>query len=111
MPLRTCGYNQEEDRLICQVYMQISQDPITCAYQTSDQFWSRLVETYENEKNENWSERSRRSIQGCVQTNEKATKKVHACIRQCENRRPSGASNNDIVSYNILLVIFHVLFE
>lgn len=106
MPLRTCGYSQEEDKLICLVYMQISQDPITGAYQTSDQFWSRVVETYENEKNANWSERSRRSIQARVQTIEKATKKLHACIRQCENRRPSGASNDDIVSDNILLVIF-----
>ena len=47
MPLRSAGYTQEEDKFLCQVYMEISQDPITGVYQTSDQFWSRVAYAYE----------------------------------------------------------------
>jgi len=56
---------------------------------------------YENGRKITWCERTKRSVQSWIQTIEKATKKLHACIRQCENRRPSGASNNDIVSITI----------
>ncbi|KVH87533.1 hypothetical protein Ccrd_025186 [Cynara cardunculus var. scolymus] len=42
-------------------------------------------------------ERSKKSIQCRMQTIEKAVRKLHACIRYCEFRRPSGASNDDIV--------------
>lgn len=53
-------------------------------------------------KNEFWCERTKKSIQSRVAAIQKAAKKLHACIKQCENRRPSGASNDDIVSINIL---------
>ncbi|KAF8083288.1 hypothetical protein N665_0784s0002, partial [Sinapis alba] len=71
-----------EDKFLCRVYLEISQDPIIGAYQTSDHFC--------------WSGRSKRSLQSRIQTIEKATKKLHACIKQCENQRPSGASNDNI---------------
>ncbi|KAF8116108.1 hypothetical protein N665_0022s0038 [Sinapis alba] len=76
--------------------MEISQDPIKGAYQSSDVFWSRVMKGYENGRKTTWCERTKRSVQSRIQTIEKATKKLHACIRQCENRRPSGASDNDI---------------
>ena len=49
-------------------------------------------------KNASWNERTKKSIHCRIQTIEKATKKLHACLKQCESRRPSGASNDDIVS-------------
>lgn len=101
MSIRSSGYSQEEDKLLCEVYMEISQDPIKGAYQSSDVFWSRVMKGYENGRKTTWCERTKRSVQSRIQTIEKATKKLHACIRQCENRRPSGASNNDIVSITI----------
>ncbi|XP_020871812.1 uncharacterized protein LOC110225883 [Arabidopsis lyrata subsp. lyrata] len=76
--------------------MEISQDPIKGVYQSSDRLWSRVLEAYEKEKNPTWSERSTKSIQCRIQTIEKVTRKLHACIKQCENRRPSGASSDDI---------------
>ncbi|KAL0668696.1 hypothetical protein Bca4012_031400 [Brassica carinata] len=98
MPLRFAGYTHEEDRLLCQVYMKISQDPIKCVYQSFDQFWSRVAAAYENGKDASWSKRTKKSIHCRIQTTEKETQKLHACIKQCENIRPSGASNDDIVS-------------
>ncbi|EOA28334.1 hypothetical protein CARUB_v10024535mg [Capsella rubella] len=76
--------------------MQISQDPIQGVYQSSDHFWERVVEAYEKGKDITWSERSKKSIQSRIQMIQKATKNMHACIKQCENRCPSGASNDDI---------------
>ena len=108
MSIRSSGYTQDEDKLLCQVYIEISQDPIKGVYQSADQFWSRVEEAYHNGKIETWSDRSKRSIQARVQTIEKAARKLHACIRQCENRRPSGASNKDIVSINISIFFIFV---
>ncbi|XP_024008937.1 uncharacterized protein LOC112084138 [Eutrema salsugineum] len=76
--------------------MEISQDPITGVYQTSDKFLDRVVEAFEKEKASTWSEHTKKSIRSRFQTIERATRKLHACIKQCENRRPSGASNDDI---------------
>ena len=81
--------------------MEIFQDPIKGVNQSADQFWSRVEEAYNNGKIATMSDRSNRSIQAQVQAIEKAVRKLHACIRQCENRRPSGASNDDIMSINI----------
>ena len=39
MSLCTCRYSKEKNKLICQVYTQISQDIIKGAYQTSNHFW------------------------------------------------------------------------
>ncbi|KAF3554998.1 hypothetical protein F2Q69_00014905 [Brassica cretica] len=105
MPLRSAGYTHEEDRLLCQVYMKISQDPIKCVYQSFDQFWSRVAAAYENGKDASWSERTKKSIHCRIQTTEKETKKLHACIKQCENRRPSGASNDDIFKEAKLMLL------
>ena len=36
MSIRSSGYTQDEDKLLCQVYMEISQDPIKGVYQSAD---------------------------------------------------------------------------
>ncbi|KAG7552429.1 hypothetical protein ISN45_Aa06g030300 [Arabidopsis thaliana x Arabidopsis arenosa] len=76
--------------------MEISQDLITGVYQSSDHFWDRVAESFVNGKNPTWSERSKKSLQCRSQTIEKAIRKLYACIKQCENRRSSGASSDDI---------------
>lgn len=43
---RSLGYSPEEDKILCQVYIEISQDPIVGAYQSSDRFWDRVVDAY-----------------------------------------------------------------
>ena len=97
MSIHSSRYTIDEDKFLCQVYMKISQDPIKGVYQSTDQFWSCVEEAYHNGKIATWTDRSKRSIPAWVQTIEKAARKLHACIRQCENRRPSGASNEDII--------------
>ena len=105
MSIRSSGYKIDEDKFLCQVYMEISQELIKGVYQSADQFWSCVEEACHNRKIATWTDRSKRSIQARVQTIEKAARKLHACIRQCENSRPSrpsSASNEDIVSTNYI---------
>ena len=49
-------------------------------------------------KKELWEYRNKRSVQARIQTIEKATRKLNACLKQFENMIPSGASYQDIVS-------------
>ncbi|XP_023644142.1 glutathione S-transferase T3 [Capsella rubella] len=93
---RSSGYSKEEDKFLCEVYLKISQDPITGHYQSSDHFWDRVVKAFEDGKNRTWSKRSKKSLQCRFQNIERATKKLHACIRQCENSCQSGVSSDDI---------------
>ena len=102
---RASNYSRDEDKLLCRVYMEISQDPIIGIYQSSDQFWTRVAEAYNNGKSPDSEMRSTRSIQCRIQVIEKATRKMHACIRQIENTHPSGASTEDIVS----IIVYYFL--
>ena len=92
------GYSVPEDVLLCEVYIEISQDPITGVNQSADHFWSWLCDKFNIERNDGWEERSKRFVQARIQAIEKAVRKLNGCIRQIENLHPSGASNEDIVS-------------
>ncbi|KAK6780801.1 hypothetical protein RDI58_022985 [Solanum bulbocastanum] len=39
---RSSEYSLNEDKLLCQIYVDISQDPITGICQSYDQFWVRI---------------------------------------------------------------------
>ena len=101
MSIRSSGYSYAEDVLLCQVYMEISQDPIVGVFQTSNSFWSRVEEKFNAAKDATWEERTKRSLQCRYQTIEKAVRKLTGCIRQIENMHPNGASNTDIVSISL----------
>ncbi|CAH8362739.1 unnamed protein product, partial [Eruca vesicaria subsp. sativa] len=60
---------------------------------SSDLAWQKLTILG---KNASWSERTKQYIRCRIQTVENTTKKFHTCIKQSENRCPSGASNDDI---------------
>ncbi|XP_019262505.1 PREDICTED: glutathione S-transferase T3-like [Nicotiana attenuata] len=95
---RPAGYTANEDKLLCQVYLDVSQDPVTGIYQSKDNFWNRVVAAYNRGKEENWVERNQRSVQCRLQTIEKAVRKLNGCVRQVENLHPSGASEKDIIA-------------
>ncbi|XBH57987.1 hypothetical protein VPH35_079504 [Triticum aestivum] len=48
--IRTGSYTQDEDKLICQVWMEISQDPRTGAQQKGIVFWTRVDKTFHERK-------------------------------------------------------------
>lgn len=97
MSSRSAGYGAYEDVSLCEIYMEISQDPITGVQQSADNFWSRVEDAYNKSRAES-EHRTRRSLQSRWQIIEKAVRKLLGCIRQIENMNPSGASDKDIVS-------------
>lgn len=104
MTTRSAGYTISEDVLLCEVYLDISQDPITGRNQSSTEFWSRVEETYNERRLEHWECRSNRSVHSRMDTISAEVKKLNGCLRQVEYMNPSGASEEDIVS--ILLNLF-----
>ena len=100
MSVRKESYTEDEDILLCKVYMQISQDPSIGTSQSLNRFWQRVEDGFNQaeERAPSWPERTQRSMQARIQAIEKATKKFHGCIRAAEARNRSGASNADIVS-------------
>ncbi|XBH77228.1 hypothetical protein VPH35_103733 [Triticum aestivum] len=48
--IRTGSYTQDEDKLICQCWMEISQDPRTGAQQKGIVFWTRVHKTFHERK-------------------------------------------------------------
>lgn len=43
------------------IHISFGQDPIQGIYQSSYQFWSRVMQAYENGKDTSWAERTKRS--------------------------------------------------
>ena len=78
--------------------MEIFQNLITGVHQSSYHFWSRVCDKYNNERNDGWEERNKRSVQARIQAIEKAIRKLNGCIKQVENMHPNVASSEDFVS-------------
>ena len=89
--------------------MEISQDPIIGVHQSSENFWSRVEEAYNKATTEGSELRTRRSLQSRWQTIERAVRRLLGCIKQVEYMNPSGASNEDIVSYDYRILILIML--
>lgn len=47
-PSQMGNYTHEEDICLSRVYLDTTQDPIMGIYQSRDQFWSRVEESYNN---------------------------------------------------------------
>ncbi|KAG6399834.1 hypothetical protein SASPL_141319 [Salvia splendens] len=100
MSVRQESYTENEDILLCKVYMEISQDPSIGTSQSAQGFWQHVEDGFNQaeERDLTWPERTQRYMQACIQAIEKATKKFHGCIRAAEARNRSGASNADIMN-------------
>ncbi|XP_060190743.1 uncharacterized protein LOC132620030 [Lycium barbarum] len=98
MSTRSTGYSTNEDMVLCQVYLDVSQDPITGINQSRDNFWGRMEDGYNSAKDEYWEYRNKRSLECRIKVIEKAIRKLNGCVRQVENLHPSGASDKDIIN-------------
>ncbi|XP_020242975.1 glutathione S-transferase T3-like [Asparagus officinalis] len=97
MSVRSTGYTVTEDVLLCQVFLDISQDPIIGRNQSRDAFWSRVEDRYNELRDQNSDVRTSRSIRSRMEIISNEVRKLNACLRQVENLNPSGASDEDIL--------------
>ncbi|XP_073154055.1 uncharacterized protein [Henckelia pumila] len=91
------NYAIEEDKHLCRVYIEISQDPIIGRNQNKNQLWSRVAETYNSGKANSMADCSQRSLQTRMQNMNSAVSKLNGCIQQVKYMNPSGASDQDII--------------
>ena len=114
MACRGVGYSNAEDIILGESFLQITQDPIVGRYQSSERFWERVGETYNERVDDNYEQCTVRSLQSHMNNYEQRTvrllqsrmntitvemKRLNACLRQIEYTKPSGKSNEDIVSF------------
>ncbi|KAG8377854.1 hypothetical protein BUALT_Bualt08G0076800 [Buddleja alternifolia] len=97
MSTRTANYRDDEDVVLCQAYMEISQDPITWISQTSDRFWARLTTIFNNSKNPSYVDRGQRFLQCRYRDTEAGVKRLVHSIKHIESQNPSGASEQTIL--------------
>ncbi|XP_020262906.1 glutathione S-transferase T3-like [Asparagus officinalis] len=97
MSVRSTGYTVTEDVLLCQVFLDISQDPIIGRNQSRDAFWSRVEDKYNELRDQHFEMRTSRSIRSRMEIISNEVRKLNACLRQVENLNPSGASDEDIL--------------
>ncbi|XP_073153333.1 uncharacterized protein [Henckelia pumila] len=96
--IRSTNYAIEEDKLLCHVYLDVSQNPIIGINQSKEQFWSRIEEAYNVGKSERMQERNKRSMQCRMQVILRAVRKLCGCVSIIEKLNPSGASEEDILN-------------
>ncbi|KZV21568.1 hypothetical protein F511_11061, partial [Dorcoceras hygrometricum] len=86
------------DKLLCHIYLYISQNPDIGIRQSKDQFWSRIEEAYNLNKPDNLQIRNKRSLQCRMRNILHDISKLTGCVSQIEALRPSGAFEEDILN-------------
>ncbi|XP_075478792.1 uncharacterized protein LOC142519640 [Primulina tabacum] len=92
------NYTVDEDKFLCHIYLDVSQDPIIGISQSRTQFWSRVAENYNKERRSDLHPRPQRSVEKRMGNILTSVARMRGCIRQIENLKPSGASEQDIMN-------------
>ncbi|XP_056850678.1 glutathione S-transferase T3-like [Raphanus sativus] len=109
--IRSQSYSIEEDKHLCHVYLDVSQNPIIGINQSGDQFWTRVQTEYEKSEISLTQPRPRRSLQTRMTTILSAVSKLRGCFNQIENKNPSGASEQDILNQAKMLLTQDVKYK
>lgn len=92
-------YTPEEDKLLCQVYLHITQNPNIGINQSRDRIWSRIAHEYKKSRvTTAIQERPARSLQARMHIILPTITKLKSCVKQIENLNHSDASKDVILS-------------
>ena len=80
MTSRSSGYTISEDVLLCQVYLDISQDPNTGRYQSANEFWSRVKLKYNELRQQHLEYRNIRSHRSRMNIVNSEVKRLNGCL-------------------------------
>ncbi|KAH6768746.1 hypothetical protein C2S51_014082 [Perilla frutescens var. frutescens] len=95
---RTSNFNPTEDKHLCRVYLDVSQDGIASNNQSKERFWSRITDNYHSQRSSpHIADRTQKSLQCCMQVMLKEVKKFNGCVQQIELLNPSGANEQTIL--------------
>ncbi|KAI8571589.1 hypothetical protein RHMOL_Rhmol01G0131700 [Rhododendron molle] len=92
------AFSLEEDKILCNTWLEISQDPIKGVNQKKDKLWERITATFHALRSGNYIiARSAKSLQCRMTLISKAISKFRGGVRSIENLNPSDASEKDIL--------------
>nr|GMD20353.1 (R)-specific enoyl-CoA hydratase [Ipomoea batatas] len=108
--IRTASYSNEEDKLLCSIFMDIAQDARKGSDRSVPELWEHIAQEYKQRLPAHIStNRPWRSLQTRWANISIAVSKLRGCIQQIEKMNPSGASEQDILySANGCLVYWAV---
>jgi hypothetical protein len=98
---RTANYTMEEDRLLCQTWLQIAMDPMVGTYQSRDTYWMRM-KNYFDLHNTSGNERTDRSLWSRWRIINTECQKWAGALVTVDALNPSGTGEVDRVSYFIV---------
>ena len=101
MTSRSSGYTISEDVLLCQVYLDISQDPIMGRYQSANEIWSRVELKYNELRQQHLEYRNMRSVHSRMDTIIAEVRRLNGCLKQVENLNPKWCFKERYCEYYI----------
>ncbi|XP_019173885.1 PREDICTED: uncharacterized protein LOC109169458 [Ipomoea nil] len=96
--IRTSSYSNEEDKLLCTIFMDIVQDPEKGNDRSAPDLWEHIAQEYKQMLPAHiCNDRTSRLLHSRWANISTAVSKLRGCIQQIENINPSGASEQDIL--------------
>ncbi|XBI94219.1 hypothetical protein VPH35_030906 [Triticum aestivum] len=100
---RTSNYSTNDDKLLCNTYLQVSRDPSIGGDQSRDAYWGRMKE-YFDDHNMSGIDRSERSLRSRWSTINSDCQKWAATQKSVDKINPSGTNEDD--RFNIAQNLF-----
>ncbi|XBI32315.1 hypothetical protein VPH35_055781 [Triticum aestivum] len=91
---RAGNYNTNDDKLLCNTYLQVSRDPSIGGDQSRDAYWGRMKE-YFDDHNMSGIDRSERSLRSRWSTINSDCQKWAAAQKSVDKINPSGTNEDD----------------
>ncbi|KAK2655449.1 hypothetical protein Ddye_008501 [Dipteronia dyeriana] len=105
MSTKSSSYTNAEDKHLCHIYLDLSQNPIIGIYQSRHMLWTRVETDCNNNRPSFITElRNKRSLQCRMQTILTVMGKMRGCIQQIESLKPRGASEADVMNQAKMLL-------
>ncbi|KAJ1258458.1 hypothetical protein BS78_10G076600 [Paspalum vaginatum] len=93
---RGASFTHEEELLLCAAYLNVSRDPIVGTNQTSETYWQRITNYY-NENRKHWPERSCDSLNSKFRSIASDTSFFVSCKGFVDRIQKSGQTEDDRV--------------
>ncbi|KAI4995380.1 hypothetical protein ZWY2020_035283 [Hordeum vulgare] len=100
---RAGNYTTNDDKLLCNTWLQVSRDPSVGGYQSRDAYWGRMKEHFDAQ-NVSGIDRSERSLRSRWSTINSDCQKWAAEQKAVDKLNPSGTNEDD--RYNIAQNLF-----
>ncbi|CAI8604271.1 unnamed protein product [Vicia faba] len=90
-------FQQKEDEVLIQSWLNVSKDSIVGVDQKGDSFWNRIGEAYNKHRDTNYKERKPMALKGRWHKINPSIQKFVGCYKQAVSTQQSGSSESNII--------------